>query len=171
MGRNPFWDDELPPKQAVHEDRYCLALHQLIEEHKPLREEIAEIRTFAKSVKPQCEEERFNELYDRVVRFEKRLTPHSQREDDILFPLLGKYMNRQSGMLAEMESEHEQADHHLDRFLDAAKGEEKRIDDLVQACSVLSHHFMKEENVLFPRAEKMLSEDEKKELAERMGVS
>jgi regulator of cell morphogenesis and NO signaling len=39
---------------------------------------------------------------------------------------------------------------------------------VINAYSILTEHFMKEENVLFPMAERLLSDEEKEELAQKL---
>jgi regulator of cell morphogenesis and NO signaling len=76
-----------------------------------------------------------------------------------------------------MEFEHEQAKMNLKRFLektakllsDLSKKEAENIADYVtQAYLTLNEHFIKEENVLFPMAERMFSASEKEELEQKI---
>ncbi|WP_416384100.1 hemerythrin domain-containing protein, partial [Parvimonas sp. M13] len=62
-----------------------------------------------------------------------------------------------------MEYEHEQAKRFLNRFL-----EDGFPDYLQSAVEVLLQHFQKEEQVLFPMAQKLLNEEEKQELLEKI---
>lgn len=72
-----------------------------------------------------------------------------------------------------MESEHEKAEGHLQDFLTEADKAGSNIDEdavqwitvyAVQGHATLTQHFAKEEKVLFPLAEKILSDHEKEEL-------
>jgi regulator of cell morphogenesis and NO signaling len=72
-----------------------------------------------------------------------------------------------------MEQEHEKAERHLQDFLTEAEQAGNSMDEnaaqwitvyAVQAYATLIQHFAKEEKVLFPLAEKILSVDEKGEL-------
>jgi len=87
---------------------------------------------------------------------------------------MAKYIGRQMGPIAVMEYEHELAKQNLKKFLEAVEqlegtadaGRAKEIASYaLQAHAVLTDHFMKEENVLFPMAENMLNAEEKAELS------
>jgi regulator of cell morphogenesis and NO signaling len=126
----------------------CEPLARLKREHGPLREQMA--------------------------AFVRELDPHSEREEGALFPLMAKYIGRQVGPIAVMEYEHELAKNNLKTFGEAMEQVKEPVDAerakkiasyALQAHAVLTDHFMKEENVLFPMAENMLSAEEKEELS------
>ncbi|MEB3025902.1 hemerythrin domain-containing protein, partial [Parvimonas sp. M13] len=75
----------------------------------------------------------------------------------------GKVCREGGGPIAVMEYEHEQAKRFLNRFL-----EDGFPDYLQSAVEVLLQHFQKEEQVLFPMAQKLLNEEEKQELLEKI---
>jgi regulator of cell morphogenesis and NO signaling len=85
--------------------------------------------------------------------------------------MMGVYIGTTSGPIAVMEYEHDQAKANIGEFLGKAESglasteETKKTAELIQnAYFILTEHFSKEENVLFPMAERMLTEEEKEEL-------
>ncbi|AMQ22548.1 hypothetical protein A0V43_06455 [Geobacillus sp. JS12] len=127
-------------------------------------------------------EDLLRELEEEVERrwtksFVAVLDPHSEREEGVLFPMMAKYIGRTTGPIAVMEYEHEQAKARLAMFLEKTAQLPENIDKgqaltlagaVIEAHHILDEHFMKEENVLFPMAERLLSDGEKEELFARM---
>jgi iron-sulfur cluster repair protein YtfE (RIC family) len=151
-------------------------LAQLKGEHSPLREKLAGLFLLTEQVKTEVEPEKtFADLKTSVVIFKAELDPHSEREEEVLFPMLGEYIGISSGPIAVMEYEHEQAKSLIGAFIEKGKSDQlsieemKNLAELVEnAHNILMEHFTKEENVLFPIAERMLSDDEKAELHRRI---
>lgn len=118
------------------------------------------------------------ELYEKVTAFIKDLEPHSEKEETILFEAMAQYIGKENGPLAVMEYEHEQARINLKNFMKKMANRDsmskEQIDESCEyaknAYLVLRDHFMKEETVLFPMAERLLSEGEKQRIAERFGL-
>jgi hypothetical protein len=117
------------------------------------------------------------DLRKKVDMFAAELDHHSKREDDVLFPMLAKYLSRENGPLALMEQEHAEGEKCLRQFFAAAdaiaspvSGEQARpVAALaLQACSIYGCHFMKEQSFLFPIADRMLSAEEKELLAQKI---
>ncbi|WP_134703509.1 hemerythrin domain-containing protein [Ammoniphilus sp. YIM 78166] len=153
----------------------CKALQQLKNEHGPLRQQMDAFFVKAKQV-VELEESNssilgeMTELRKLVVEFERQLGPHSEREEGILFPAMVKYIGRETGPIAVMEYEHDQAKNNLACFLASTEELTAGMDYrnvahyAIQAYLILTDHFMKEERVLFPMAQQILSHEEKKEL-------
>jgi len=153
------------------------ALKQLFNEHGPLRKQMEELYVMAQEIKGTEEQSGLQELHEKVKHFVGELDPHSEREEGFLFPMMANYIGRETGPIAVMEYEHDQAKMNLQLFLDgysslAGHADQAKMDELagyaIQAYMILTDHFMKEENVLFPMAEKMLSEQEKETLLEEI---
>lgn len=155
----------------------CEPLAQLKQEHGPLREKMDDYARVAADigVNPEIKDWSLplQELKDKVDTFVRELDPHSEREEGFLFPLMAKYLGRQVGPIAVMEYEHEVAKNNLNTFVEAMEQLEGPVDAerakkiasyALQAHAILTDHFMKEENVLFPIAENILSAEEKEEL-------
>ncbi|UUZ85028.1 hemerythrin domain-containing protein [Paenibacillus sp. P26] len=125
-------------------------------------------------LEPERLTERLAELIDNVGAFVPELESHSEREEGDLFPLMSRYIGRETGPIAVMEYEHDQAKIRLQMFQDLARqaednAAEDRAKELaayaLQAHAILTEHFMKEENVLFPMAERILTPADKEQLA------
>ncbi|WP_127580074.1 hemerythrin domain-containing protein [Paenibacillus koleovorans] len=158
------------------EIRLCEPLQRLKQEHIPLRMAMDAFYSTAQQLDEETGIEQNDLVHtwlDQVADFTVQLKKHSIKEDDGLFPMMANYMGRTVGPIAVMEYEHEQAEHYLQRFLEAAgQGERARKHEeirmlagyAVQAYTILTQHFGKEEAVLFPLAENMLSPEEKQQL-------
>jgi regulator of cell morphogenesis and NO signaling len=146
-------------------------LKQLKSEHPPLLEQLEGLYQLTKQIEQDLNNEHnFGEMISKVNEFKNALDPHSEREEGVLFPMMGVYIGTTSGPIAVMEYEHDQAKAKIREYLEKADSsksvEEKKILAVLirDAYFILTEHFAKEENVLFPMAERMLSEDEKNEL-------
>ncbi len=158
----------------------CSPLQQLKDEHGPLNEMKKELYDISSNIEKTEEAEWLEvimKLREKVESFVAVLEPHSQREEGVLFEMMEKYIGRNSGPIAVMEYEHDQAKSNIGKFLietehlsdNLLKDDAKRLATFVsEAYLILTDHFMKEENVLFPMAEKMLSDEEKQELEVRI---
>jgi regulator of cell morphogenesis and NO signaling len=149
-------------------------LHQLKSEHPPLLAQLDGLFNLTKQIEADSGEENFLELISKVKEFKAALDPHSEREEGVLFPMMGVYIGTTSGPIAVMEYEHDQAKAKIHDFLEKAhscerEDEQKNLAALIKgAYFILTEHFAKEENVLFPMAERMLSDDEKEELFQKI---
>jgi regulator of cell morphogenesis and NO signaling len=151
-------------------------LKQLKSEHPPLLEQLEKLYTLTQNIDQELNvEEDFTTLIEQVKAFKAALDPHSEREEGVLFPMMGTYIGTTSGPIAVMEYEHDQAKANIGSFLtnaevtEASTEEKKRLAELIQnAYFILTEHFSKEENVLFPMAERMLTDEEKAELYKRI---
>jgi hemerythrin-like domain-containing protein len=115
----------------------------------------------------------FATLFERVSAFNYKLKAHSKREEEGLFPMITRHLGANDRTIEEMESEHEKAEQHLEDFITEAEKAGADMDETavewitvyaVQAHATLTQHFAKEEKMLFPLAENLLSVDEKEEL-------
>lgn len=125
---------------------YCAGIQQLINEHDPLRqqmEELAQAGNRLLSMDDAAWENEIGQLLQMETKFKEELEAHSEKEEQGIFPLLGKHIGTEFGPIAVMEFEHREA---------------KRL------LGILFDHFVKEENILFPMAENVLNEQEKAEL-------
>ncbi|MGI8385580.1 hemerythrin domain-containing protein [Robertmurraya sp. P23] len=156
----------------------CEGLQQLKNEHPPLLlmldglletcQQIERVETTRETV--------FKELIQKVEAFFHELEPHSEREEGVLFSMMEKYIGRESGPIAVMEYEHDQAKGFIGTFLKAALSNDTYTDEemmelaglIKNAYYTLVDHFAKEENVLFPMAQNFFSEEEKQELKDRI---
>jgi regulator of cell morphogenesis and NO signaling len=157
-------------------------LQQLMDEHVSLRKDMNhfyEITEEIESDSGPAVVQMFVKLHERVSAFAIKLKAHSKREDEGLFPMMALCLGVNDRTIEVMEEEHEKAEGHLQDFLTEAEQAGATIDEnaaqwitvyAVQAYATLTQHFAKEEKVLFPLAEKILSVDEKEELEQLFQV-
>ena len=157
----------------------CAGLERLKEENVPFWKEMGALEASARSIGSDARgengEEALRALEERVRSFVEALDLHSRREEEVLFPLMAQYIGRETGPIAVMEYEHEQAKRRLGGFLARMEEIDGSIEadvarptagEVAEAVQILSDHFRKEENVLFPMAERILSDEEKEQLLE-----
>jgi len=161
--------------------KLCAGLAQLKQEHGPLRAQMEQVFAAAEAIGRGEDGRNWREpladLREKVESFVAVLDPHSEREEGVLFPMMAEYIGRTTGPIAVMEYEHEQAKARLALFLEKTAQLPENIDSgqaltlagaVIEAHHILDEHFMKEENVLFPMAERLLSDAEKEELFARI---
>ncbi|KOP81445.1 hypothetical protein AMS60_02455 [Bacillus sp. FJAT-21945] len=154
-------------------------LQQLKDEHVSLREEMNLFYEITEEIEfesgPAVIQE-FARLYEQISVFHVKLNTHSKKEDDWLFPMMASHLGENDKTIEVMEFEHEKAEQHIRVFLTEAEqaGPAINIDEAqaiavyaVQAYATLIQHFDREEKVLFPLAEEILSVGEKEELERR----
>lgn len=175
---NPFTHSCASSMMDADKVELCEPLAQLKREHGPLRDQMNEFAGLALRIgkddgisdwsKPLAE------LRIKVKEFVDRLEPHSEREEGVLFPLMARYIGRETGPIAVMEYEHDQAKGNLKKFLELSIPADGSVSSAqaaeiascaIAAQEILTDHFMKEENILFPMAETLLSPEEKSLLA------
>ncbi|WP_018131601.1 hemerythrin domain-containing protein [Effusibacillus pohliae] len=155
---------------------YCAAIQQLFNEHPPLRQQMEQLVQKAQQLAESADEQAaaaIQQLVGWEGHFRRELEIHSEKEEQGLFPLLGRHIGTETGPIAVMEYEHSEAKRMLAEFERQAGQPEgpwtpERLQavtaPLVRGCQILFEHFLKEENVLFPMAETILSQQEKEEL-------
>lgn len=154
----------------------CSPLKQLKGEHVKLRKDMDLFYEITEEIEfdsGPAVVQLFGKLYQQILVFNDKLKTHSKREEEGLFPLMSRRLKKNDKTIEEMEREHKKAEQHLQDFLTEAYKAGSSIDEndvpwvtvyAVQAHATLIQHFAKEEKMLFPLAEKILSVDEKKEL-------
>lgn len=144
-------------------------MDQLREEHELLKREMMELYGMAKVV-GQDEDVlnwsvSLNHLRGKTIRFMEKMDAHSLWEDQVLFPMVRDYSGQELEQLNVLEEEHKLAHSHIMRFLELLEGAAAPVSSvkakeaaacLLEAYAVLSGHFHKEEENLFPLAEQML---------------
>ncbi|MGN7300490.1 hemerythrin domain-containing protein [Ferdinandcohnia sp. SAFN-114] len=151
-------------------------LQKLKDEHESLRAMMNRFYEIAEEIEYKSGPkvlELFSELYKQISSFNIELNAHSKREDEGLFPMMDRRLGDKDQTIGTMEYEHRKAEKHLRDFLDEAALVGEDMDEYdaqtitvyaVQAYATLTQHFAKEENMLFPLAERILSTEEKAEL-------
>lgn len=144
-------------------------LNKLVSEHIPLRNSLENLNSLCKKVEEE-QQASFEQLVQEVKAFATNLDYHSEREEDILFRMMEVYLEKNGGPIVVMEYEHEQAHGYINEFLKNVESRTKfPIDEKIEnailienAYHTLINHFAKEEQVLYPMAERMFTNEEKK---------
>lgn len=157
-------------------------LQQLKDEHVALRADMELFSELTEEIEIESGPavvQLFAKLSQQIVAFTAKLKAHSNREEEALFPMMSRHLEENDRTIEEMEGEHEKAERHLQDFLSEADkaGPDMDEDDAqsittyaVQAHTILIQHFAKEEKMLFPLAEKILSVEEKTGLGRQLKV-
>ncbi|XYG88855.1 hemerythrin domain-containing protein [Heyndrickxia coagulans] len=154
----------------------CAGLNQLKNEHGHLNErKRALYETAGQIINGELENKReaLDALRKGTESFSAQLKHHAEREENVLFTMMARYIGRENGPIAMMEYEHDEAEKYIEIFLNGTKimdedQAEVLASYIVQMYELLTNHFFKEENVLFPMAENLLSAAEKDELEEKV---
>lgn len=158
----------------------CAPLQQLKNEHVSLRAQMDQFYEIAEDLEYESGPavgQLFAQLHAQVAAFATTLEAHSRKEESALFPLMARRLGPDDHTIETMEFEHAKAEQHLEDFLTETgqAGPTIAEDDAqsiavcaVQAHATLTQHFAKEEKMLFPLAEKILSTDDKMALARQM---
>jgi regulator of cell morphogenesis and NO signaling len=83
---------------------------------------------------------------------------HATLEEELLFAALEPHLGKNNGPLAVMRAEHEEIKRLLEQIEDAADVEQA-IHLVKEALSAARSHFQKEEQVLFPMAQRLLGDE------------
>ncbi|MCR2804071.1 hemerythrin domain-containing protein [Paenibacillus soyae] len=151
-------------------------LQQLFDEHIPLRAQMERIFDLACGLKEAGiggGDTQLRLLVRQMTDFAWKLEQHSDREENLLFPMMARYLGRETGPIAVMEYEHDQAKRNIELFHEAYSMHGLRKDGIgigqiagyaEEAVTILMEHFCKEEHALFPMANNLLSEQELEQL-------
>lgn len=103
---------------------------------------------------------------------ESELEGHLRREEEALFPVLERYLGREGGPVGVMLLEHEELRRGTRSLREAvAAGEVQAARRAAEAvASLLAEHIHKEDHVLFPLAMHLLTKEEKRDVAARLGA-
>lgn len=94
---------------------------------------------------------------------------HAWFEDEIFLPAFSKRHLLKKIFNDEINQEHKDIRYFLDLLARTADDEKKEIDaDALQLRAILDNHFKKEEDALFPLAERILDEDGLNRLGDEM---
>lgn len=109
--------------------------------------------------------------FDRAcVYFRRDVALHFEKEEKALFPVLEKYVGSHTGPVAVMLQEHEQHHALLSQLCAAVDARDWASVRTVWGpfAQLLTMHIMKEDTVLFPMAERLMSIEERAEVHSRM---
>ncbi|WP_339252180.1 hemerythrin domain-containing protein [Sporosarcina sp. FSL W8-0480] len=94
-----------------------------------------------------------------IVEFIEPFKNHTEKEEEILFPMLAKYIGDEQGPIRALEDEHEEIDAYIGHFLHHTIGNLNELslqdmNDIVkdagEAFEVITIHFVKEQSIAFP---------------------
>jgi regulator of cell morphogenesis and NO signaling len=155
-------------------------IEELLKEHKDVVGELevleAHLRQLEKKITPEKDD--VEKLMGWLATFEKHINLHIDKEDNVLFTALEKYIPRHGGPLAVMEMEHRGVESHIEKFQQGLKeGILLQPGTLNPFCEngfamidLLQAHLGKEEMILFPMANNVLTADEKNGISEKFQV-
>lgn len=121
--------------------------------------------------------EKLKTLRQKLYEFVEPLKNHTDKEEEYFFPVLGTYIGFEQGPLMGIQEEHQEIDGYIGHFFHHTRGniDLMTLDDMKtvakdagEAFEVLTIHFVKEETVLFPMAEKLMKAVDQDELYEKM---
>ncbi|MCR2804061.1 hemerythrin domain-containing protein [Paenibacillus soyae] len=144
----------------------------LHDEHITLRLQLDSIYELANRIE-RAPLDRRKEWLDKLTRlmveFEAKSLCHLSKEEELLFPLLVRYMSRENSPIAVLEYEHDHAKQNIRRYYEIINGlstpiNTSAINEIVgyvtEAVVILMDHFRKEEQVLFPIANSLFTQAE-----------
>jgi hemerythrin-like domain-containing protein len=118
-------------------------------------------------------------LRQKLYEFVEPLKNHTDKEEEHFFPVLGTYIGFEQGPLMGIQEEHQEIDGYIGHFFHHTRGniDIMSIEDMKtvakdagEAFEVLTIHFVKEETVLFPMAEKLMKAADQDEIYEKMNT-
>lgn len=141
-----------------------------------LKKEHEKIKLMLKVLDKICQKLRKKEKVDfsdfeRILKFIKNFADkcHHGKEEDLLFKELEKAgVPKEGGPIGVMLSEHDLGRNYVKEFEGRIKekNSEKIIENAQNYIKLLTQHIEKEDNILYPMADKILSENKDKELIE-----
>lgn len=159
-----------PHQQADH------ATDILVEEHQVIKRIIAVLNAAAGKLEAgqEVSPDVFRQAVDFIRTFADRC--HHGKEQDLLFPVLEQRgVPRDGGPIGVMLYEHDQGRAFVKQMAEAteavAAGNEAAKAELLEGArgyaDLLTEHIYKEDNILYPLANRVLSEADQRELLER----
>ena len=152
------------------------ATEELVTEHRAIERMLAVLEAAAQRLETgqRVRPDLFREAVDFVRNFADRC--HHGKEEENLFPRLQERgMPREGGPIGVMLQEHDQGRDYIgaiDGAIDDYEGGDESaaraiVESAREYVKLLQGHIWKEENVLFPMADQLLSSSDQGELAER----
>ncbi|HLQ72817.1 MAG TPA: hemerythrin domain-containing protein [Bacillota bacterium] len=117
------------------------------------------------------------QLKEQIISFKEPLRAHLDKEEYFLFPQLEKYVGDEQGPVVATEEEHEEIFAFIDHFLHHAADDLEQLtvhemkdisQDAAELFEILTFHFVKEESVIFPMVQDILTNSEQYDLFENM---
>ncbi|EIM06706.1 hypothetical protein A1A1_09131 [Planococcus antarcticus DSM 14505] len=118
-------------------------------------------------------------LRQKLFEFVEPFKNHTDKEEEFFFPALGNYIGFEQGPLVGIQDEHQEIDAYIGHFFHHTRDNINLLtleqmktvtQDAAEAFEVLTVHFMKEETVLFPMAEKAMKAIDQDELYKKLNT-
>lgn len=115
-----------------------------------------------------------------IVDFIEPFKNHTEKEEEILFPMLSKYIGDEQGPIVALEEEHKEIDAYIGHFLHHTLGDLRGLSlqqmtdvvkDAGEAFEVITIHFVKEQSIVFPIVINTLRITEQDQLADELHTS
>ncbi len=139
------------------------ALQLLVDEHKNILKVIA-------ALTEKCDEEIDKEFFNKAISFIKNYADkfHHAKEEDILFKELGQ-VEMHCDPTEQMLHEHELGRNFVKGMEEGlASDDEAMVKENARGyVHLLQEHIFKEDNILYPMADEVLSSEKKKEILEK----
>ncbi|WP_019415035.1 hemerythrin domain-containing protein [Paenisporosarcina sp. TG20] len=123
--------------------------------------------------------EKLKQLRQLLFQFIEPLKNHTDKEEEHFFPALGSYIGFEQGPLVGIQEEHQEIDGYIGHFFHHTRDniDMFSLEDIKtvagnagEAFEVLTVHFVKEETVLFPMAEKLMKAVDQDKLFAKMNT-
>jgi hemerythrin superfamily protein len=105
------------------------------------------------------------QIRDRVCR---QLTIHSEIEEVVLYPALGRIRRETERMVEEAEAEHRQAKKAIAKLQTLSPESVKFAGAMGRLMGGVRHHVKEEEGEILPKIQKAMTKAEREELGERL---
>lgn len=146
----------------------CKHEHNCVQELKDDHEKILEnLDALQKAVKDEIDKNAVKKFLDFTREFAE---PHHHKEEEVLFPKLEeKGIPKEGGPIGMMLIEHEAKRGYVKELAGALaeNNDEKIKENALAIVSLMRDHIYKENNILYPCAEDVLSEEEMFSLGEK----
>lgn len=156
-------------------DQQPKGLSILLREHREVEEHLERAKGWIPTLQQEgapAIERLVNELQTFAKAIKDDLALHIAHEDKALFPVLARHIGDKSGPIFVMLHEHRHLEGEQARFEGALTAKDAGVlaDAANRIVAVLSGHMWKEEQVLFPVAQRTLSPEEWAEVEQLMGA-
>lgn len=113
----------------------------------------------------------------KMIDFIEPFKNHTDKEEKYMFKMLIKYVGDEQGPVKAVQDEHEEIDAYIGHFLHHLRGDISGLSladmlaivrDAGEAFEVITFHMIKEETIVFPMVQDILTKNEKYELFENV---
>jgi hemerythrin-like domain-containing protein len=154
------------------EQVYSKSLKILVDEHKNILKvvEILEKESFLLESSKKINEKKFQEIIEFIINYADKF--HHAKEEDILFKKLAKCIEEQNvhcNPVKQMLYEHNKGRNFVKMMKDGISGKNNKqvIEGARGYISLIREHIFKEDSILYPLAEEVISVEEKIKMAEK----